>query len=205
MPTRSQKARRHLVARLVAGRVVDVLEAVEIEQQQRRRLAFGDEVLEQRIAAIEKRAPVGHTGQRVGLRRQPLLEFGTLLRHGDAQKRQAESDEQRFERHHGHDCAVRVPAADRGGQVLRVGDARQKKARMPDHQQQCRPARDQIAVARVPQFARREQRIARADRRNHWAKPSDWNATIHSAGPIASPIRLTRRPSKLRAPHHMKP
>jgi hypothetical protein len=43
----------------VAGRIVDVLEAVEIEQQQRRRLAFGDEVLEQRIAAIEKRAPLG--------------------------------------------------------------------------------------------------------------------------------------------------
>jgi hypothetical protein len=43
--------------------------------------------------------------------------------------------------------------------------ARRKPA-TPDHQHQRRPARDQIAVARVPQFARSEQRIARADRRN---------------------------------------
>ena len=77
---------QHPIASLMAGRVVDVLEAVEIEQQQRRRPAFGDGALEQRSAEIEKRAPVGDAGQRIGLRRLPLLEFGALLRHADAQE-----------------------------------------------------------------------------------------------------------------------
>ena len=93
-----------------------------------------DEALEQRIAAIEKRAPVGHAGQRIGLRRQPLLEFSTLLPHRDPQERHAESDEQRLEGHHGRHCAMRVAATHRRGQVLRVRNARQEKTRMPDHQ-----------------------------------------------------------------------
>jgi len=83
-----------------------------------------------------------------------------------ATRRNGKQKEQRLECRDGRHRAMCVAATDRSGQVLRVGNARQKETPMPDHQHQCRPARDQIAVARVPQFARREQRIARADRRN---------------------------------------
>jgi hypothetical protein len=164
------------------------------------------------MAAFEERAAVGHAGQRVGLGRQSLGKLGALLRHGDAQERQAESDEQRLERHHGRHRAVGVAAAERGCQVMRIGDARQKKARMSDHQHQCRPAREQIAVARVPQFARGKERIARGDRcdqtdarRHRLREAIKLKCQSHSAGPTAKPTRLMRRPSKLRAPHHMKP
>jgi hypothetical protein len=68
----------------MTGRVVDLFEAIEIEQQQCDRPAFGDGHFEQGAAAIEEGAAISDAGQRIGQRRFALLKLGTFLRHGDA-------------------------------------------------------------------------------------------------------------------------
>ena len=109
---RNQVAERleHAIAGLMPGRVVDLLEAIEIEQQQRRGPAIGDRPFEQRAAEIEERAAIGDPGQRIGERGFALRQFRPFLRHGDAQERQAESGEQRLKSHHVDDGAVRLTA-----------------------------------------------------------------------------------------------
>ena len=74
--------------------------------------------------------------------------------------------EQRLKGHHVYDGALRLTAGNRKCQRGRERNARQQKAGMRDDQRQCRPARQQLAVAGIPKLARGQQRIGRANSRH---------------------------------------
>ena len=63
------QAPRHFHQQLVAGgmaeRVVDILEAIEVDQQQRRVVAQAARVVERALGAPDQLAPVGQAGQGV--------------------------------------------------------------------------------------------------------------------------------------------
>ncbi len=76
-----------LVAALVAQRVVDALELVEVEKQHRKLLAAADP-LERMIQLLAEKHAVGQTGQRVVMRkpRDPrlgLFALGDVFDHAD--------------------------------------------------------------------------------------------------------------------------
>ena len=155
------------------------------------------------LAAVEESAAIGDAGQRIGQRRLSLLQLAAFLRHGDPQERQAEGDEQRSKGHDGDDRALRLTASDRSCQHLGEGNARQQKASMRHDQHQCRPARDQLAVARVPKLARSQQRIARehngneinAGRASTARSVRTERRQSRSPAPVASKAMWMRRPS----------
>ena len=77
----TDEAGQHVVAAGVSEAVVQRLEMVEIEEQQRQRRAFVAVALQQPLAARHEGAAVERAGQRIGLRLGALLELEPLLRH----------------------------------------------------------------------------------------------------------------------------
>src|ERR1700683_4610487 len=104
----------------MAGGIVDLLEAIEVEQQQRGGPAIVLSPRQQWRAAIEESAAIGDAGQRIGQRRFALLKLGAFLRHGDAQERQAKRDEQGLEGDHRNKRALRL--AGGGGKCQHIGE-----------------------------------------------------------------------------------
>ena len=99
------------VSRVVAQRVVDLLEPVEVEQDERHR-ATHRPVEHRLLRALVEQAPVAHLGQVVG---QRLLARGRQVAHpGERLDRAATAGEQRGRREQDHD--VRSVSGRRDGQ-----------------------------------------------------------------------------------------
>ena len=91
------EARPHLAKDLVAGMVaegvVELLEAVEVDEQQRERVSFRD----RRVEAVEQMPAVAQAGQIVGLRL--ALALAQPVGHGDPRARHAGQDGQHRQGH----------------------------------------------------------------------------------------------------------
>ena len=195
-----------VVAGVVAEAVVDLLEAVEVEQQQRGRARRAVAVVEHPLGLLEQRAPVGQPGQLVGAGLLPDLVEGADLAEGDGgagEGGQHAADGQP----RGHDRQLVAPADgedDQAGDVAgqrqreeppaRRGSARRGRGtRRPVAAGAVRGERGQrdARSARSGRAGRRRRRCRATVRANRTTSPT---STSSSAATSRSSVRSRRTP-----------
>ena len=91
------KGLQHGIADRMAETVIDLLEAIEIEQQHGERLVVDSLSRHEACSAVEESPAIGDAAQRVDQRIDLMFELGALLRHIELQESHDNREQQRAE------------------------------------------------------------------------------------------------------------
>jgi hypothetical protein len=96
-PCRGAEALQHPIAGRMTEPVVDGLEVIEVEEDQRQRFAALLAVGQRRLGSVHEGAAIGHAGQHVDACRPSIFDFDALLGDHHHENRGAHGEEQLLE------------------------------------------------------------------------------------------------------------
>ena len=193
---------QHLVAGVVAERVVELLEAVEVDQQQRELVAVRAARLDRRVRACRRRwrrlpSPVRSSviacvaACRAGARSRSAPARAMPVEHGDRGERDRDRlDARRTARRVSSASAIAAKARSAASTTgLNSGPAAAARSRQPGggaERDRGRPARSPRAGGQRDEPERARAATARPGRQRHSAQPGDAAAPIAAAASLGA-------------------